>query len=113
LQAASPDPLATLRPEHPRLIATADDWAALKGRVAADPALALYHEGIIAEARALLSAKPVERIMTGRRLLAVSRTLLQRVVLLGYAWQTTGDSVFARRAEVEMLAAAAFTDWNP
>lgn len=111
--AAAPNPLATLRPEHPRLIATADDWARLKERLAGDSTLASYHEGILTEARALLKAWPVQRKMTGRRLLAVSRTLVHRITTLGYAWQMTGDRAFAERAEVEMLAAAAFRDWNP
>src|SRR5690606_33915648 len=49
----------------------------------------------------------------GRRLLGVSRSLVRRTTTLAYAWQTTGDVAFARRAETEMLAAAAFSDWNP
>jgi hypothetical protein len=36
-----------------------------------------------------------------------------RVLNLAYAWRMTGDPAFARRAEAEMLAAAAFPDWNP
>jgi hypothetical protein len=110
---ATADPLATLRAEHPRLLASANDWAVLKERVTRDPALASYHNGIIATARALLDEAPAERKMTGRRLLHVSRLLVHRIATLGYAWRTTGDPVFARRAEAEMLAAATFSDWNP
>jgi len=110
---AATDPLANLRPEHPRLIATSADWVHLKERVASDPDLASCNEGILAQARTFLSVPPVKRTMTGRRLLSVSRSLLNRVTTLGYAWRMTGDPVFARRAETEMLAAASFSDWNP
>jgi hypothetical protein len=100
-------------PPHPRLLAHETDWARLKVRLANERDLAAYHEALIAEARQLLPLAPVERIMTGHRLLAVSRELLRRVTLWGYAWRTTGEETFARRAEQEMLAAAHFADWNP
>jgi hypothetical protein len=108
---AEPHPVAL--PFHPRLLATESDWARLKVRVVNEPDLAAYHEALVTEARRLLPMAPVERVMTGRRLLHVSRELLQRVMLWSYAWRTTGEEVFARRAEQEMLAAAKFTDWNP
>lgn len=102
-----------LRPGHPRLLATADDWARLAQRRAAEPDLAAYHDALLAAARAELG-RPVSTYQkTGRRLLAVSRDILHRVLLWSYAWRTTGDVAFARRAEAEMLAAAAFPDWNP
>jgi len=110
---AAADPLAGLRAGHPRLIATPDDWTYLAARVGSDPLLRQHHEGLLAEARALLPQAPVQRVLTGRRLLHVSRTVLSRVTTLGYAWRMTGDRAFAQRAEVEMLAAAAFADWNP
>jgi hypothetical protein len=85
----------------------------LKQRLATEPALAAYHEALLAAAHAELP-KPVARYeKTGRRLLGVSRAVVQRVLLLSYAWRTTGDEQFARRAETEMLAVAAFPDWNP
>ena len=100
-------------PPHPRLLANAADWTRHKARLVTEPDLAAYHDALIAESRRLLAEPPVQRVMTGRRLLDVSRELLRRVLLWSYAWRTTGDAAFARRAEQEMLAAAAFTDWNP
>ena len=102
-----------LRPGHPRLLATADDWARLAQRRAAEPDLAAYHAALITAARAEIGRPVFTYEKTGRRLLAVSRNLVNRVLLLSYAWRTTGEEVFARRAETEMLAAAAFPDWNP
>lgn len=109
----APDPLAGLRPGHPRLIATPDDWTYLAARLGSDPLLRAQHEGLLAQAREILPLPPVTRVLTGRRLLSVSRTLLARVTTLGYAWRLTGDRAFVERAEAEMLAAAAFSDWNP
>lgn len=107
------DLLAGLRDEHPRLLATAEDWTKLRRRAETDPLFAQVHATLLREAREMLPLPPLEREMTGRRLLGVSRSLLRRTMTLAYAWQTTGDRTFARRAETEMLAAAAFSDWNP
>ena len=111
--AAPPPELATLRPEHPRLLATSADWTRLSARLAAEPDLAAYHAALLADAERLLTAKPSTYQKTGRRLLSVSRTLVQRVLLLAYAARTTDDDRYVRRAETEMLAATAFPDWNP
>ncbi len=100
-------------PPHPRLLAKAEDWARLQQRLTTDPALAEFHHALLAEARALVPQPPVERKLTGRRLLGVSRELVQRVLLFAYAARTLDSEPFARRAEAEMLAAARFTDWNP
>lgn len=105
--------LTGLRPAHPRLLATAEDWMLLRQRLAAEPDLAAYHDALLAAARAELDRPPARYEMTGKRLLTVSRAVVQRVLLLAYAWRTTGEAPFARRAEAEMLAVAAFPDWNP
>jgi hypothetical protein len=109
----APDPLANLRAGHPRLLATAADWAAIRARVATDPLAKEFHDGLIAAARRTLDLPPSRYEKRGRRLLGVSREVVARVLNLSYAWRTTGDAAFARRAEAEMLAAAAFPDWNP
>jgi hypothetical protein len=100
-------------PPHPRLLANAADWERLKARIAAEADLAAYHAALIGEARRMMPAAPMERVMNGRRLLHTTREVLRRVMLWSYAWRTTGEADFARRAEQEMLAAARFTDWNP
>lgn len=107
------DPLATLRPGHPRLLVHATDWAQIRRRIAADPIAQAFHDGLIAEARQRLAEPPSRYEKRGRRLLGVSREIVGRVLGLAYAYRTTDDPAFARRAEAEMLAAAAFPDWNP
>jgi hypothetical protein len=50
-----------------------------------------------------------ERIIEGRRL----RTESKRIFSLSYAYRMTGQAKYLERAEKEMLALAAFVDWNP
>lgn len=61
----------------------------------------------------MLPAAPVVYEKQGYRLLAVSRTVLRRVIFFSVQFHLTGDRAFAQRAEKEMLTAAAFGDWNP
>lgn len=104
--------LAQLPPSHPRLFLKAGEEAALR-KLGSDPVRARLHAGLVAAADKMLTEAPVERTLTGRRLLHQSRTCLSRVLHLGFAWRLTGERKYAERARVELLAAAAFSDWNP
>ena len=105
--------VAGLRPSHPRLIADAATWDRLRVQRHTDPQLEALLAAIEREARGLLTKPPVEYQKTGRRLLAISRLAEERTLVLATAYRMTGDPAFLRRAEREMLAVAAFTDWNP
>lgn len=72
-----------------------------------------YHGLMIEGADSILSVPILDRVVTGRRMLGVSRECLRRVLLLGYAYRMTGQGKYAQRAEAEMKNAAQFTDWNP
>ena len=110
---AAENPLSTLRPGHPRLLVTgADAWADLAKLKTTDPRFALLAAQIGIDARALLKKSPEEYHKTGKRLLAVSRNVLKRTLLLAMAYRLDPNEAFLRRAEVELLAAAAFADWN-
>ena len=105
--------LAGLRPTHPRLIADAATWEKLRARRATDPQFAALLAAIEGEARSILRQPPAEYRKIGRRLLDISRLVQRRTLALATAYRVTGDAAFLRRAEAEMLAAAAFADWNP
>lgn len=107
------DLLASLRPEHPRLIVTATEWQNLRTRRFQNPELDAILQRVEAEARALLPAPPVTYKKQGRRLLSVSREALGRLVTLGFAYRLTDDKIFLARAQQEMEAVIAFADWNP
>jgi len=102
-----------LPPAHPRLFLPAGGEEAIRVRVASDPVWKNLQAGLLAEADRQLASKPVERVLIGRRLLDKSRTALARVMHLGLAWRLTGEKKYLDRARAELLAVAAFADWNP
>ena len=112
-KAADEDVLAKLRPGHPRLLVLDDDIARLKRQIKDDKTAARYFEHIHDDAEKMLSEPPVERVLTGPRLLTVSRKVVERVTTLGGLYRLTGEEKYAKRCRDEMLAAAKFSDWNP
>lgn len=103
----------SLKSGHPRLLASASRWQQLQQQRRNDQLLDRFLRKSEADARHLLTAEPVTYEKRGFRLLAVSRLVLQRVLTLSFHYRLSGDKAFAERAEQEMLAAAAFADWNP
>ena len=65
------------------------------------------------KATQFLTEPPCRRVFEGKRLLAVCRAVLERILALAMAARLGDDPAFARRAIDEMMAAAAFSDWNP
>ncbi|MCF7955286.1 MAG: heparinase II/III family protein [Phycisphaerae bacterium] len=98
---------------HPRLFVNDDQLRDIKDRISASDDLKVLHEEIVRQADELIDKEPVERTKIGRRLLSVSRKALQRLFNLSWAYRSTGDKKYLKRAEAEMLAIANFTDWNP
>ena len=95
---------------HPRVLATADDFARLR---ADDSGLArLGKDKLIRTADAMLAHPLATYKKEGRRLLAVSRLVLNRTAALGMAYQLTGEKKYAQRAIAEAENAADFPDWN-
>ena len=112
----TPDPksiLAGLRPEHPRLILTESDWKTFRAARGGSGTVAQILAVAEKNARALLDKPPVTYKKEGRRLLSVSREAMRRIELCSFAYRLTDEKIFLKRAEREMLAVAAFADWNP
>ena len=105
--------LAGLRPEHPRLMLTESDWKAFRAARGGSDTVARILAAAEKKARALLDKPPVIYKKEGRRLLSVSREAMRRIELCSFAYRLTNEKVFLARAEQEMLAVAAFADWNP
>ena len=110
---ATPTPDYSKLPAHPRLIVKSGDVEALRQKLATDTPLAAIHEIIEERSNSFMDKEPTTRIMVGKRLLGRCRTVLERVCFCSYMYLMSGDEVYARRAEKEMLAAASFSDWNP
>ncbi|MFD1140292.1 heparinase II/III family protein [Larkinella insperata] len=100
-------------PDHPRILLLKDEEAPIKRTIEADQAWAKLHGVILAECDALMDVAPIERIQIGRRLLGKSREGLRRLFFLSYGWRMTRQENYLRRAEKELLAISAFSDWNP
>jgi len=111
--ASGGDPLATLRPGHPRLLATAAEFAALPARAAQDPLLAATLARVRQEADFFLGAPVMKRPLTGPLLLDQSLKAQNHILICALAFRITGDHRYRDRAVKEMIAAAAFPDWNP
>lgn len=112
-QAAAVLPLESLRQEHPRLMLTPERLAALKALAQTDAALQSYVAQGMAQADALLDAKPLEHTLIGPRMLSVSHECVERVYALGLAWRWTGEKKYAEAVKANLLTVCAFPDWNP
>ena len=105
--------LSKLKSGHPRLLLLPGEEKKIVAQIKKYPEWQNVHEAILAECARIDTMPPVERIKIGKRLLGKSRECLRRVFQLSYAYRTTRDPKFLKRAENEMLAVAAFEDWNP
>jgi hypothetical protein len=101
------------RHDHPRLLASRSDLARLPEHVNRDPLQRKLADLVVQQAKQLQDVAPVERKLTGRRLLGESRSCVERVLTLATAYHLTHDVKHAERCRKEMLAAARFRDWNP
>ena len=100
-------------PDHPRILLLEGEESMLKKHISSAKIWENVHQTIISFSDSIMYVAPVERVKTGKRLLSISRECLRRVFYLSYSWRMTNDRKYLDRAEKEMLAAAAFEDWNP
>jgi hypothetical protein len=108
------DPLATLKTQHPRIMATASDFAQLKETLKTDPQASKMAQAVIRQADDVLNKPlPMHVLPDGKRLLSTSRDVKNRMQTLGLAWQLTGDKKYPEGAWKVLQAAGSFPDWNP
>jgi hypothetical protein len=113
LCAATPDdPLAHLRPRHPRLLLTDEGLAAAVIAAKTDPLRAALHQNIIATAEAILLAPPI-RHPDSKTAPEQERYAVYNVLTCAMAYRLTGADRFAARVKSDLLAVAAFPDWDP
>lgn len=98
---------------HPRLLLKKGEESKILDLISRNESLNFAHNYIIEYSDKVLSLEPVEYKLTGKRLLSVSSEALTRIYFLSYSYRITGKKEYAERAEKEMLAVAAFKDWNP
>ena len=98
---------------HPRILLAPGQEKIIQQKITSDKLAQKLHQAILAECDKLIGEVPLERIKIGRRLLSVSREALRRLFSLSYAYRISGQEKYLKRAEQEMLAIAAFSNWNP
>lgn len=109
----SPLTASTKLPGHPRILLLKGEEQTIQNTIKGDPTWANMHQAILDEADLISKTPLLERQMTGRRLLSISREALRRIFTLSYASRLTQQPTYLKRAEQELLAVSAFTDWNP
>lgn len=111
---AAAEILSRLKKEHPRLLASAKDFATLKEQVAREGVLKDWTAKVRESGQRMLT-QPASKyeIPDGLRLLSTSRRVLQRVRTLSLLYRLEGDRRYLDRAWLELQTAAGFTNWNP
>jgi len=100
-------------PAHPRILLLQGEEEGIRQTIASDEIWEKLHLFIIGECEKTIGMPAVERVLTGRRLLAKSREALRRIFYLSYAYRMTYETKYLERAEKELIAISNFTDWNP
>src|SRR5690606_25162634 len=104
---------SSLRKESPRLVLTPETSTVLKQKVKTDPVVRNVYQAFKLNAERIQSQPLLERIMTGRRLLSISREMLYRMNVLGMVYQIERSPEILDRINEEVIAVCHFSDWNP
>ncbi|MDB5083337.1 MAG: Heparinase II/III-like protein [Bacilli bacterium] len=103
--------------QHPRLMATADDFKRIQAEVKTDPNMQRWFSSLKTAADKILPQPVVKyELPDGVRLLDISRTVLTRTIDLSLMYRITGNRIYADRAWEELSTVAdnqKFADWHP
>lgn len=102
-----------LRKSQPRLVLNASIEKDIRNKIKTDPVVKNMYAAVKLNAENVYDKPLLERIVTGRRLLSVSREMLYRVNMLGMVYAIEKDPKVLDRLNDEIVAVCNFTDWNP
>lgn len=102
-----------LQRSTPRLVLNSTIERELKSKLKTDPVLQNMYRAIVLNVSGVMKQPLLERILTGRRLLSVSREMLYRINMLGMVYRIDRDPAVLKRINQEVLAVCNFSDWNP
>ena len=102
-----------LRKSQPRLVLNSTTDKVLRRKLKNDPVIQNMYKAIQLNAAEIQNEPLLERIQTGRRLLAVSREMLYRMNMLGMVYHIEKDPKILQRINDEVVAVCNFSDWNP
>ena len=98
---------------HPRILLLKGEEKSIQQAIALNHTLVKMHQAIVSASDDMLDKPVLERKLEGFRLLDVSREALRRIFYLSYSYRVSGDVKYAQRAEKDLLAVSAFSDWQP
>ena len=103
---------------HPFILADKDDFDKVRNEYAAqnfNNYTKGLSESVLDNADALLDLNiypPMDYVLDEEdSILPISREVINRMIILGYAWQLTGDTVYADRAWLELEKVCGYNDW--
>jgi len=98
---------------HPRLfVKRSDAFIKVRGVIDQKPEWRMIRDWIVRDADGVMKQEPVQRKKEGMRMQG-QHQVEERIGLLAAAYWLTEKPEYAERAKKELLAAAAFEDWNP
>ncbi len=100
-------------PGHPRLIFQRGDEAKISEMIQKDSVWQSVHAILLSESDSIVTKPLSKRVLTGRRLLPVSRESFRRIVFCSYAYRMTQERKYLQYAKAEMLNVCQFADWHP
>ncbi len=104
--------LETVRPDHPRILASAADFDHIRD-AQWDDLGKRYLSFLRQTGQNLKDQPPIAHRLDGKRLLQQSRKFLKRISTWALLYRVYGDETLRDRAIEEMEIVAAFPDWNP
>lgn len=100
-------------PSHPRILLNNGMEKQLLKNIAKDSIWSIMQSRTLKACDELISLPPLQRVDIGKRMLGTSREVLYRIFMLSYAYRTTEDMKYAKRAEAELKTVCHYKDWNP
>ncbi len=107
------DSLSRLPRNGPILVWRKGDEALVREAVKEDDTSRIFHQYLLRQADGMVGLDPLQHVVTGRRLLGVSRQFLKRACHLAYAWRMTGEQSYLEELDRQLQAVCTFSDWNP
>jgi len=100
-------------PPHPRLFATAADFARVRAEASTNSLVRAGVERLLFEAEQMRRWRPSLETREGKRMSAVAQRTLSRILALAFAFRVTGETGYLSRAVEEAETACGYRNWNP
>ncbi len=106
--------MANLKDQTPRLVLNRERDRRLRDNLEHDPVVQAYFETLKKDAGRIMKEPLLEReIYDGRRMLGISRQMLNRLGILGMVYHIERDPDVLQRINRELINVSNYIDWNP